>query len=199
MMRNSLVEIQNAVVEQLSRNLLIMRTLFENRLPPNFLVLSIIIFRVEQAGSVGAANTASSRRIRRCCVRFKPAPLATHQPPALRTSLWNQTAFRPVRIDGVVWNFTQHFHLGSGTGWSSTHFCRYWIGINQTFQQKLNFAVWCFSASWCLPKLAYYIVLSDEWYELTFATKGVVDSEQSAAAVIGLSTGKLSSSQAMAE
>ena len=87
MMRNSLVEIQNVVVEQLSRNLLIMRTLFENR--PNFFVLSIIIFRVEQAGSVGAANTASSRRIRRCCFRFKPAPLATHQPPALRTSLWN--------------------------------------------------------------------------------------------------------------
>ncbi len=43
MMRNSLVEIQNVVVEQLLRNLLIMQTLFENRLPPNVFVLSIII------------------------------------------------------------------------------------------------------------------------------------------------------------
>ena len=89
MMRNSLVEIQNVVVEQLSRNLLIMRTLFENRLPPNFFVLSIIIFRVEQAGSASAAHIASRRQIRLCCFRFKQAPLATHQPPALRTSLWN--------------------------------------------------------------------------------------------------------------
>jgi hypothetical protein len=89
MMRNSLVEIQNVVGEQLSGNLLIMRTLFEDRLPPKNFVLSIIIFRVEQAGSAGAANTASRRRIRQCCFRFKPAPLATHQPPALWTSLWN--------------------------------------------------------------------------------------------------------------
>ncbi len=89
MMRSSLVEIKNVVVVQISRNLLIMQTLFENRLPPKFFFFSIIIFRVEQAGSAGAANTASRRQIRRCCFRFKPATLATHQPPALRTSLMN--------------------------------------------------------------------------------------------------------------
>jgi hypothetical protein len=50
MVRNSLVEIQNVVVEQLSRNLLIMQTLFENRLPPNFLFFSIIIFPVRTGG-----------------------------------------------------------------------------------------------------------------------------------------------------
>ncbi len=61
MMKNSLVEIQDVVAEQLSRNRLIMQTQFENRLPPNFLFFSIINFLVEQAGSTCAANIASSR------------------------------------------------------------------------------------------------------------------------------------------
>ena len=57
--------------------------------PAKILLLSIIIFRVEHAGSASAAHTASRRLVRRCCFRFKPAPLATHQHPALRTSLWD--------------------------------------------------------------------------------------------------------------
>jgi hypothetical protein len=45
--------------------------------------------RVEHSGSAGAAHTASGRLARRCCFRFKPAPLAIYQPPALRTLPWH--------------------------------------------------------------------------------------------------------------
>jgi hypothetical protein len=70
-------------------------------------VISFTIFRVEHAGSASVAHTTSRRLGRKCCFRFKQAPLATHQPPSLRTSLssWNWSHYwtsitRPVRVDG---------------------------------------------------------------------------------------------------
>ncbi len=52
-------------------------------------LFSIIIFRVEHSGSARAVYTARRRLARWCCFRFKPDPLAIHQPPALRTSAWH--------------------------------------------------------------------------------------------------------------
>ena len=81
-----MIEFQNAV----SRNpAAVMRLSNPSYSRSDSREIYILFFRVEQAGSAGAAHTASRRQIRRCCSRFKPAPLATHQPPALRTSLWN--------------------------------------------------------------------------------------------------------------
>ena len=59
-MRNQLVEFQNGE-EQVSRNLresgLVMLTAIPEVAPTNFLLFSISIFLLEQAGSAGAAHT----------------------------------------------------------------------------------------------------------------------------------------------
>ena len=39
------------------------------------LLFSIMIFRVEKAGSAGAAHSASRRQARQCCFRFKGCPM----------------------------------------------------------------------------------------------------------------------------
>jgi hypothetical protein len=111
MKRNSLVEIQNVVVEKLSRNLLIIQTLFENRLPPNFLFFSIIIFRLNwrarraQRTPPAAGGLTVLLQIQTGSLGNPPTPSAS------------DLTLELVRIDGIVRNFTQHSHLGSGTGW----------------------------------------------------------------------------------